>query len=708
MNERIKEITQKTLNGQMWIETVKTEYDRTDLFLNPVTMSAKRVSEYILNQEPYIDESTALTGYIRFDGSVEGDIFTRSGHKNFWIEYQNFYAKPVEGFATFEWQHSVADFDKVIKKGIKGYKNEIKNSLEKYKNDTEKTEFLLAVYKIADAIAGWANKCSLKAAEKASSESRPDVKSRLMKMAQCLKNVPENPAKSFYEAIQTIYLIYAFDPDSIGLIDRYLYSFYKNDILSGALTKDEAKAYLQELFLMLQWKLNINDTKFTRGGESHFAIGGYLPNGEDGFNELSYLIVEALMELPTYIPQISLRWTKKTPKEVLRYMMDCERKDTNKRIAFVSDEPRIKAFMDIAGFDYETACAYTMVGCNEPQLPGGIFMGGCDTNILKPIESMMYDRRKDICNASDFDELYGIYEQEMHKWLDKAIMYHDRFQKMRERDTNIVSTMFFEGSIEQAKSATQGGSSRTVAAINIFGITNVIDSLSVIKQFVYDEKLISMEELADALENNWEGYEDLRQIILKRAHFFGNDNSLSDGIADRFTKSLYEYMKDKKSSYGQNYLFGNLIGYNEHNKWFGEKTKATPDGRCAGEPISFGVGQTDGKDREGLSALLNSVAKFDPYGMTRGATVTNVLLDEQLIKNDDNFEKMVDIFETYFKNGGMHFQLTYVSKEDLKKAKIAPEKYKSLRVRVSGFSDYFVRLNDALQDDIIKRTEIVR
>ena len=131
---------------------------------------------------------------------------------------------------------------------------------------------------------------------------------------------------------------------------------------------------------------------------------------------------------------------------------------------------------------------------------------------------------------------------------------------------------------------------------------------------------------------------------------------------------------------------------------------ATPDGRHNGDLLKFGIGQSEGKDREGLTALLNSVARVDPYAISCGSTVTNFTIDEQLIKNDENFEKTVDMFLTYFKNGGAHFQLTYVSKEDLINAKATPEDYKTLRVRVTGFSDYFVKLQESIQDDIIART----
>jgi len=133
--------------------------------------------------------------------------------------------------------------------------------------------------------------------------------------------------------------------------------------------------------------------------------------------------------------------------------------------------------------------------------------------------------------------------------------------------------------------------------------------------------------------------------------------------------------------------------------------RATPDGRRKGDSVKFGRGQSEGKDRKGLAALLNSIAKADPTGIGCGSTVTNITIDEQLVKNDANFEKTVDMLEAYFLSGGVHFQLTYVSKEDLLAAKDCPEEYGHLRVRVSGFSDYFVRLSEEIQDDVIARTQ---
>ncbi len=707
MNERIEKLVNKTVSGEMYVYPVKTEYDRCDLFLPPVKMSAKRVCEYIRNQEPLIVPESCFTGLIKFDDSVEGDIFGRPGHANFGKAWNNFYNQPVDNLLTFEWQHSAGDFGKIITGGIIGVKDEIQKSIQNHKEDENALRFLETQLDICDAIIDWAKKCSEKALIVSESTKNTEYKKNLERLSQALEHVPQNPAKNFYEAILSLYICYGFIPDSIGLIDRYLYPFYKKDIENGVLTKEEASGYLQELFLMLQARIHISSDRFYRGGESHFCVGGYNENGEDGFNELSKLIVDSLMELPTWIPQISLRWTPKTPHEVFHYMLDCERKDPNKRIAFVNDDPRVDGLMKYTGLSYERAVNYTMIGCNEIALPGGIVFGFDPMNIVRCVQNTFFNRSDDIIKAKTFDEFYDVFQKEMFQDLWEADKIGKGFQTIRERDCNLVSNIFIDGCIEHAKSVTQGGTDTYIAVGLLIGISNVIDSLSVTKQLVFDEKRVTMEQLIDALQNNWNGYEDLREYILKKGPFFGNDDDCSNSIANRFFQSLDHW------NTGDNYLkkplvFGNLVGYNEHHKFFGNHTKATPDGRLDGDMISFGIGQSEGKDRNGLTALLSSVAKCDPYSILTGPSVTNVLLDEQLVKNDENFEKLVFLFEAYFQMGGTHFQLTYVSKEDLINAKKTPDKYKNLRVRVSGFSDYFVFLNEGLQDEIIKRTSHTR
>jgi len=703
MNERIRKLADITLKGEAYAHPTQTEFDREDLFLPRQRKESKRLCEFILNQEPVLFECSRMTGFFNCDGSVVGDAFRRSGHAAFDEVRKSFYLKPVDNLSTFEWQHATADYQRVLEKGIKGIIVDIDASLRVHTGE-EETGFLLAIRDVAHALISWAHKCSLKAHELAQQVENKAYRQNLETLAQAILRVPENKPSSFYEAVLTIYLCFSADPDSVGTLDRYLWPFYQQDMANGTLKREEAKEYLQELFLMLQAATKISSPNFTRGGESHFCIGGYLPDGSDGFTELSALILESLLDLPTWIPQVTFRWTAKTPKEVFRYVLDCERKDPHKRIAFQNDEKRLKCYTEICGFPFEKAVGYTTVGCNEPAFLGAITGSNSKINILRCVETLFHKQSEQLLKAQTFEAFYELFVQNLFADLETAYAYDDKYNRERAKDINYLSSLFFNGCIEKARSLTQGAGDIVIASPMCIGIPNVIDSLIIVRQFVYDEKIVSMAELVQALKNNWEGFEDLHTLIKKKGDFFGNDTDRSNAVAQQLYQSLYEFLKDKTNLFGYHWLIGDLLGYNIHHQWFGEQTAATPDGRQAGEQLQFGLGQSGGRDRNGLAALLNAIAKVDPNGIGCGSTVTNLSIDEQLIRNDDYFEKLADMLETYFLNGGVHFQLTYVSREELLCAQKTPEDYRHLRVRVTGFADYFVKLHRAIQEDIINRT----
>ncbi len=701
MIERIEKLAELTMKGDMFVETVKTSFDEKDLELPRLQYEPKRMYEYILNQEPKLTEYSLMTGFIRFDGSCVGESFNRNGHIYNKKMQRMFYLKPVGNLVTFEWQHATADYAKVLNRGIAGILQDIEESMDKH-IDAESQDFLKGMQVAAHAMIDWAHKCSKRAEEFAEGVQNPEYKQNLLRLSGALKHVPENPPRNFYEAVLCIYFCFMADPDSLGTLDRYLYPFY---IADENVTEQEAKSYLQELFLMVQAKTPVTSSNFTRGGESHFCVGGYMPDGTDGFTEMSRLIVEALMELPVHCPQITLRWTEKTPHEVLYYMMNAERNDPRKRIAFTNDEKRIRCYTEICGIPFERAVGYTTVGCNEPAFLGSIQGATTQCNILHFAEELFHQYGHKVADAKDFDEFYAVFESMLFSDLGKIFELDDFFNGERAKDYAYLTSLFMDGCVENGKSLTQGGCSTAISSPSLIGITNVIDTMVVVKQFVFDEQRITMQELIDAVKANWKGYEALRAEILKRGTFFGNDDARSNAMGQKLYDSFYRYCKGKTNVFGYPWMVGDLVGYNQHHEWFGSGMKATPDGRMKGDALKFGIGQSEGRDKNGLTALLNAIAKVDPNAIGCGSSVTNIMVDEPLMRNDATFERVVDLFETYFKNGGLHYQLTYVSREELLAAKEKPQDYGSLRVRVSGFSDYFVKLNDALQDAVISRTD---
>ena len=705
MSNRIEELTKLTLAGEMYVYPVKTEKDEKIEYHSRIEHEVSELCTYILNQEPKINEHCAFTGRFNFDGSVVGDAFKRGGHKYNREALDKYYLKPQENLSTMEWQHATADYKKVLENGIDGIIYDIEKSMEMHENDIERFEFLSGLHCVAKTLILWAEKCSKRVRDFANFQTNNETKARLFKLADALLQVPKGKPSSFYEAILSIFVCFSADPDSIGTLDRYLSPFYFEDIKNGTLTKEEAKDYLKELFLMLQASTHISSPHFTRGGESHFCIGGYLPNGKDGFNELSRLIAESMVELPTYIPQLTLRWTKEMSFDDFYYMMELERRDLHKRIAFTNDEKRIKCYTEICSIPYERAVSYTTVGCNEPAFLGAITGSTSKGNALRSIETLFHRKQEKIIDAKNFDEFYEIFENELFSDLGKIYAYDDLYNLERARDYSYISSLFFNDCIENGKSLTQGGTNFVVASPMLIGIPNLIDSLICVKQIVFDWKKASMNELVSALNSNWQGYEEMRSYILKNIEFFGNDTKASNEVGIRVYNSFYKFLKGKKNAFGYQFLVGDLLGYNEHHKWFGEKTLATPDGRKNGEMLKFGIGQSGGKNRCGLSALLNSIAKLDSNAIGCGSTVTNITVDEGIMKNDSSFKKLAIMLETYLKCGGVHFQLTYVSRKDLIDAQKHPENYAGIRVRVTGFSDYFVKLKPSIQNDIIERTE---
>lgn len=701
MNARIEKLTELTLAGKMFVEPISMKFDRMDIFLSQHERNAKQICEYILHQEPKITEYSCMTGFFNFDGSVVGDLFNRLGHEHSQKLLGSFYCKKIDNISALDWQHGTSDYRKVLRVGVRGIAQEIESFLS-VQTDPEKKAYLTALHKIADCLVLWIHKCVDAVRTFAETLTDAEQKQNFAELAQALVNISERPPMTFYEAILTIYVCFSMNPDSYGTLDRYLSPFYFKDVQSGALTREKAKIYLQEFFLMVQAETRFESLNFTKGGNSHFCVGGRDEEGKDCYNEVSDLIIESLTELPTYIPEVTLRWTQDTPKDVFRRVLRYERNDKYKRIAFTNDDKRIRSYTQICGFPYKEAINYTLVGCNEPAMLGGMCASTSHANLAYSIAHVLHQRSNEIEDAETFDAFYAVFKDQLYRDLDKIYYYDDQYNLVRSKDVNYVSSLFMNGCVENGKSSTQGGANYAVSTIMFLGNVTTIDSLAIIKQFVFDEKILSFAELIQALRSDWKGYEELRRVILSRGNFFGNDDDTSNFVARKFYDDLYEYVRNKKTVFGYPVLLGDHTGYPSHFKWFGEGTAATPDGRYSGEPLTYGISQTNHKARNGLTALMNAIAKFDPHGIS-GATVTNFHLDASYGESEEKFEKTADLFETYFKNGGMQFQLNYLDHNDLIDAKANPQDHGDLRVRVTGYSDFFCRLKEETQDSIIRR-----
>ena len=432
MTERIQILTEMTLNKQLYPHPTPTTYDRQDLFLSKIQRESKRLCEFIENQTPVIDEHCALAGLLTFDKSCVGDAFHRYGHES-WLQLrEDFYLKQIDNLTVCEWQHATGEYHRILQTGLVGFMERIDRSLKEHPEE-EKQEFLFALKKVCHAIIGWAHKCSDAAFQCAKSTENQEYRANLLRLAEALKKVPEHPAETFYEAVLCINLCFSFNPDSFGTLDRYLQPYYDRDLAQGRLTRDQAKEILQE-FMLTPQNHNMMGNNSTRGGQSHFCVGGYTKDHQDGCTDLSMLIIESLMELPTYIPEITFRWTEKTPHETFKKILDYERNDPNKRLAFTNDERRLKALTELCGVPYEKAIQYTMIGCNELALPGTISASTSKGNLLRCMDTLFHKKTELIQDAKTFEEFYAVFEKEFHADLEIVLDYDNRYNLVRARD----------------------------------------------------------------------------------------------------------------------------------------------------------------------------------------------------------------------------------------------------------------------------------
>lgn len=707
MKSYILDIALRSKTSDLYEPSVNPSYDPLDYALPEPIVNAKWIMEYVLAQPVFIDDHNRFTGPFRYlydELPAPGDAYLRPNHPALSFAEKNFYNRYLDNLVVFEWQHSAPNYSFIVENGIEGSLVKIQTAKEKFADDSNKLAYLTGVQIVCEQVIAWAEKCAAAHENRAATERDPKRKKELLELAGICRNVPRKPAKSFHEGLQTILFCFKFLPDSVGTIDRTLWKLYQHDIENGIITREEAKELIAEVFVHFGHHIDPKHPQYDRSAECHFAVGGYTADGEDGFTDLSRLMVEALMELPTRKPAISMRWTKKTRYEDFKFVLDCERHDPLKRFTVVNDEPRLAALTEYCGFSYEDAVKYTTCGCNEPAIPGTVWFGGQTVNIARSLVNTLYNRTDEIIKCKTFEEFYAIYCEELRKDIAEIMHYSDIFNDIRAKDVNVLSAFLYDGCIESATGPFQYGCNKKIGGFNAMGITCVIDSLTVIKQFVFEEKRTDLAHLVEVMRNDWKSDEDLQTEIVKTAKFFGNDEPISNEMARRFTTELYRATEPYRVRNGARVIIGTLAGYNPHNMVYGRMTPATPDGRHKGEGFMVGVGQNKGKDRKGLIPLLKSIACMDPRHILTGPNVGNIFVDQKYQTDDLYFEKTVRAFEEYFKLGGIHIQLNYCNAEDLVKAKAKPEEYSNLDVRVSGFSAKFVQLHELQQDEIIMRT----
>jgi len=557
----------------------------------------------------------------------------------------------------------------------------------------------------------------------------------LAKVFGVLKNVPENPPRTFHEALQTLWfahLIVQIEASghsmSLGRMDQYLYPYFEKDIAEGGLNYADAVELLDCFYIKLfsiNKLRNYSHSRVLAGYPTYqnIVVGGQKADKTDAVNELTYCMLKALEHTQLSEPNFYIRYHEGIDKDFVLKAFDVVALG-NGMPAFVNDKVCIPSLM-LRGVSYEDAVEYSTMGCLEIEVPGkwGYRANGKSKfNLAKVLELAifggrdprtgicLYDLKKTLADCKSFDEFFELYEKQL-KFFIKLQVEADNVNDyyMEDKVPDAFCSALVHDCIKRGKHIKQGGPIYDWISGAQIGVANVGNSLSAVKQVVFDEKLFTADELLQALKSNFEGDQGRKiRKALCESPKYGNDID----CVDLLTKKAYDIycveiqkfknMRTGKGPIGCGWyastvtLTANVPG--------GEIIGALPDGRLSGEPLSDGVSPEHGTEEEGPTAVVNSVAKLSTVLVT-GGQLLNIRFIPDLLKNEKSKQCVEILLRSFFENNGWHIQFNVISNETLKDAKKYPEKYKDLVIRVAGYSALFVALDPAIQDDIISRTQ---
>ena len=627
--------------------------------------------------------------------------------------------------------HTVAD-NKIYKKGFADFKKDINDELEKidYLNDPdalEKREQLKAMAVCCDSIIIYGKRYAEEGERLASAESNPVRKKELLNIAHNCRIVPENKPENFWQALQMYWFVHlsvvselnTWDAFSPGRLDQHLYPFYQSEINNGTLDKEYARELLQCLWVKFNNQPappKVGITLAESGTYTDFCninIGGLTPDGKDGVNEVSYLILDVIDKMRLVQPSSNIQLSKKNPDRLLNRACKIIKKGWGQPSLFNADA--VIEELVRQGKLIEDAREGGTSGCVE----SGSFGKECYIltgyfNLLKILELTLnngYDSRTQkqlglkTGNAADFksfDDLFEAYKAQVKYFIDIKITGNNIIENLYSRYMpSPFLSVVIDDCIKNAKDYNNGGARYNTRYIQGVGIGSLTDSLSSIKFNVFDNKNISMEKLLEILSKNFEGFESERQLFINKTPRYGNNDSYADELMLKAFNMYYDLVDGRKTVTGGIYHIDMLP--TTCHVYFGSVTGATPDGRKAWEVQSEGISPSHGADKKSPTGVLMSAAKMDH--LKTGGTLLNQKITPSLLEDEDGIEKLMAMIRTYFRLDGHHIQFNVCTAEMLRDAQKNPEKYSSLIVRVAGYSDYFNDLSVTLQNEIIARTE---
>lgn len=673
--------------------------------------------------------------------------------------------------------HVTVCYGKILEIGYEGIIAEAKAELERCNvydgNYVKKGHFLEAVIKSCEAVIEYAHRYAKLAREQAERCTDSARRAELLQIAENCEQVPGKPARNFYEACQSFWFVQMLlqmessgHSISPGRFDQYMYPYYKKDLESGKITREQAQELIDCIWVKLNDLNKVRDAASAEGfaGYSLFqnlCVGGQDKYGMDVTNDLSFMCIQASMHVGLPAPSLSVRVWNGSPHELLLKCAELTRTGIGLP-AYYNDEVIIPSLMS-RGLKLEEAREYNIIGCVEPQISGKTngWHDAAFFNMCRPLELVFSNgvddgeqisiQTGDVTKMQTFDEFFGAYQKQMQYMIGLLVNADNAIDVAHaERCPLPFLSSMIEDCIGRGMSFEEGGAVYNFTGPQGFGIANMTDSLYAVRELVYNKKQVSMADYKDALDKNFghgltkdKAESATTQIVAELANMGKKVSEqqiaeiftmLLNGTASEEEKAKYQHLLDMINSLtkfgnddGEVDSFAREVAYTytrELEKYknprggsfqaglypvsanvpLGAQTGATPDGRFANTPVADGVSPAAGRDVHGPTAAANSVSRLDHFIASNG-TLFNQKFHPSALKGQTGLEKFVSLIRGYFDQKGSHVQFNVVSRETLLDAQKHPENYKTLVVRVAGYSALFTSLSRSLQDDIINRTE---
>lgn len=627
--------------------------------------------------------------------------------------------------------HVLLDYEKVLSLGMSGIKAEVQehlSGLDKVApSSLSKERFYRACLSICDSVIAFANRYARLAADMAAACGDPVRKAELREIARVCAKVPENPAGSFYEALQSLWFVQIipqiYDNGvsvSPGRFDQYMYPYYADDLTQGRITREAAQEYLEAFWVKFTEPIklyNKDDATFFAGFPmgQNLCIGGVDKYGNDATNDLSYRCLEAHCHMLLMQPNFAVRFHSRSPHDFMMRTVEAVRMG-NGMPQIANDEVFVPSLMRL-GVPLDDARDYGIVGCIEatPQNTWGRYNGGY-INLAKIVELTLTNGRcltsgrqvsiqsGDFSKFKTFGEVLEAYRKQTEYCTRQLVIWNNVVDMVHEECMPAPFTsMLIGGCVESGRDVTSGGARYNWTGPSGIGIANAGDALYAVKKAVFEEKRLTPGELLHCLETDFADSEDIRSHLWNNVEKYGNDMPAVDDVA-KLAVDIFLDELDRYDCYRGGPFVASLLPVSSYVA-FGRTTGASADGRHSGEPIADGISPQNGVDQNGPTAAAKSVARIDHVRCANGI-IYNQKYSPSALATKRDMAKFIEMLRAYFSIGGAQMQFNIVDAGTLKSAQRNPEQYKGLVVRVAGYSAFFSELSQEIQDSIITRTEL--